>query len=130
MTTLSTPVEADAAELRRVRRDMLASYAATHGFGALRPRTIRLPGGDGLQVDGANDDETLILEIVTHVDPAEEGLRARIGQALLALSLVRRARPQARLVLLVANDAVRRAAAAWVPALEGSHPVLLATPHA
>ena len=126
MTTLSAPFEADAAELRRLHRDMLATYAAAAGCGALQPRTIRLAGGDAIQVDGATPDESLIVEIVPHADPAAEGLRARIAQALLGLSLVRRARPQSRLVLLVANDAVRRAAAAWVPALEGRHPVTLA----
>ncbi|QQS01765.1 MAG: hypothetical protein IPK37_04970 [Austwickia sp.] len=130
MTTLSAPVEADAAELRRLRRDMLTTYASSRGCGELRPRTIRLPSGDGLQVDGANDDETLILEIVTHADAESEGLRARIGQALLGLSLARRARPNAQLVLLVANETVRRAATGWVPALDGDHPVILATPHA
>lgn len=128
MTTLSAPIEADAAELRQMRRDLLAGYASACGHGVLEPRTIRLPGGDVLQVDGANADESLIVEIVPQVDPGTEGLRARIAQAVLGLSLVRRARPDADLVLLLANDDVRRAAAGMVPSLGGSHRVTLATP--
>lgn len=125
---VSAPVEADAAELRRNRRDLLARFAHSRGCGDLSPRAIRLPSGDAIQVDGATDDESLIVEIVPHTDPTAEGLRARIAQALLGLCLVRRARPEATLVLLVANEAVRSAAAAWVPALDGRHPVALATP--
>ena len=128
MTTLSAPIEADAAQLRRVRPDMLSAYAGPIDCADLHPATLRLPGGDAIQVDGASADESLIVEVVTHEDATAEGLRARLAQALLGLSLVRRARPGATLVLLVANDDVRRAATRWVPALTGGHPVRLATP--
>ena len=128
MTTVSAPVEADAAQSRLARRALLDAYAGAHHCGALRPHAIRLTGGAVFLVDGATEDESLIMEVVEQTDPTAEGLRARIGQALLGLSLVRRDRPDSAIVLLVANDDVRRAAQAWVPALATGHPVQLATP--
>lgn len=128
MTALSAPPEAEPCELRRLGRDMLEVYARARGGGALRPGTIALPGGDAIQMDGVSEDESLIVEIVPHADASTEGVPARIAQALLGLSLVHRARPDAELVLLVANDGVRRAAAGWVAALDPHHHVRLATP--
>lgn len=124
----TTTVEPDPVALRRTRREMLAAYAARHGYGDLAPRTIRLAGLDAVQVDGANADESVIVEVDTHPDAGAEGLRARIGQALLTLSLVRRERPQSTLVLLVANEEVRRAVARWVPGLGAGHPIRLDVP--
>lgn len=128
MTTAENATDAHPAAMRLRRTQMLAAYAASLGVESLRPCTIRLAGRDVVQVDGATPDESLIVEVDAHADPAAEGLRARIGQALLTLSLVRRERPEATFVLLVHNDGVRRAVASWVPALAGSAPLRVSTP--
>lgn len=86
---------------------MLDAFARQCGCPPLSPRTIRLPGGDSVPVDGATADEHVIVEIEEHTDPQHEGLRARAGQALLTLSLARSARPSARTALLVGSDQVR-----------------------
>lgn len=92
---------------RSARQAMLDAFARQCGCAPLSPRTIRLPGGNGVPVDGATVDENVIVEIEEHFDPNHEGLRARAGQALLTLSLARSARPSARTALVVGSEQVR-----------------------
>jgi len=73
----------------------------------LEPRTVKLPGGATMQLDGVAGEpgaETVFVEIFAHQGEMKGGQKRKVGQDAFKLVTLGRLRPGARLVLALADD--------------------------
>lgn len=87
-------------EQKRAERAMIAALSADLG-GALTPRSILLPSGNRLAVDGMSDDPLIYCEAWAHQGPLKSTQRAKIAKDLLKLTFLASVAPTPpRLILL------------------------------
>jgi hypothetical protein len=92
-------------EQKRAERAMIEALSARLGL-VLAPRTITLPSGNRLAVDGMVDDPLVDCEAWAHQGPPKAAQRAKVAKDLLKLMLLARIAPVApRLILLFSDEA-------------------------
>jgi hypothetical protein len=84
----------------------------------LAPRTLCLESGAPVEVDGADANESVLVEIFAHQGPLKGGQKKKVSQDALKLITLRRNRPQAQLILAFADEqaAVYAKTGTWVSA--------------
>ena len=90
----------------RAQRDaepLIREKVARHIGKTLSPATVRLEGGALVQVDGAADDESVLVEIFAHQGSLKGGQRHKVAQDALKLITLGRSRPDAQLILAFAD---------------------------
>jgi len=70
----------------------------------LAPRTLCLENGARVQVDGADANESVLVEIFAHQGPLKGGQKKKVSQDALKLITLRRNRPEAQLILAFADE--------------------------
>jgi hypothetical protein len=94
--------QSDSSEQREAEALILAGLMDE--FGVLRPATLKLPGGARVDVDGVAEDESVFVEAFAHQGRMKGSQPKKVAQDALKLITLRRARPQARLVLAFADE--------------------------
>jgi hypothetical protein len=83
----------------------------------LEPRSLQLPGGSRVDVDGVSADESVFIEIFARQGKLKGGQRRKVAQDALKLITLARSRPNARCIIAfgdteaeqcVAGDSWRR----------------------
>jgi hypothetical protein len=76
----------------------------------LRPRSLALPGGARVEIDGATADDSVLVEVFAHQGSPKGGQRHKVaGDALKLITVVRGQKPRPRLILAFADERL----AAW-----------------
>jgi hypothetical protein len=92
-------------EQKRAERAMIAALSADLGV-ALAPRSITLPSGNRLAVDGMSDDPLIYCEAWAHQGPPKSAQRAKVAKDLLKLTFLASVAPTPpRLILLFSDKA-------------------------
>jgi hypothetical protein len=86
---------------------ILAAVSARVGV-PLAPRRLTLPGGATADVDGAADDESVLVEVFARQGALKGGQRGKIARDTLKLITLGRHRPGARLILALVDEAAAR----------------------
>lgn len=73
-------------------------------YGQLRPATLALPGGARVDVDGAAPDRSVFVEAFAHQGRMKGSQPKKVAQDALKLITLRRAHPEARVVLAFADE--------------------------
>lgn len=76
----------------------------------LAPGRVTLETGSSVPVGGVSGDESVLVEIFTERGPLKGGQRRKLSHAALKLITLGRHRPDARLIIAVADPDVARAA--------------------
>lgn len=90
----------------RAQRDaepLMREKVAEHIGKSLSPATVQLESGALVQVDGASDDESVLVEILAPQGPLRGGQRHKVAQDALKLITLGRSRPGAQLILAFAD---------------------------
>jgi hypothetical protein len=95
--------QSDSDTQRRAEPLILAQLAAEHGI-ALAPRSLSLPGGARVDIDGVSADETMFVEVFAHQGRLKGGQFHKVAQDALKLITLARSRPKARLVLAFGDE--------------------------
>ncbi len=109
------PHESDSAAQREVEPVILAALSAGLGV-ELAPRRLTFPSGAWCEVDGASADEQVLVEVFVHQGKDKGGQRGKIARDALKLMTLRHHRPDARLIIALADPALVRAmtAKSWL----------------
>lgn len=109
------PHASDSAVQRQSELLIIAEVAVKVGR-PLSSKTIALPGGATVQVDGVDDDETVFVEAFARQGALKGGQKHKVCQDALKLITIGRRRPEARLILAFADDAAAKYArgGTWV----------------
>lgn len=133
MPTLTTsparPTSRGAA--RVTEQAMVAKFAQVIGTARLAPADVTLASGSVVHVDGVADDGSVFVEAHAVTAPIRDIDLAIIAQDVFKLSLARSVRPQARAVVLLADEDVRRTVAARIARtpVADSVELLVVSPH-
>jgi hypothetical protein len=90
--------QSDSDVQREAEPVILAGVSAQLGVG-LVPRSLRLPGGARVDVDGAAEDESVFVEVFAHQGRLRGGQFHKVARDALKLITVGRGKPTARLIL-------------------------------
>jgi hypothetical protein len=74
----------------------------------LTPQRFTLPGGASADVDGASADGQVLVEVFAHQGTLKGGQRGKIARDALKLITLAQARPGARLILALADEAAAK----------------------
>jgi hypothetical protein len=97
------PHQSDSSAQRNAE-PLIRGKVAEHVGKSLSPATLGLDGGALVQVDGAADDESVLVEIFAHQGPLKGGQRHKVAQDALKLITLGRSRPGAQLILAFADE--------------------------
>ncbi|WP_168582988.1 hypothetical protein [Gephyromycinifex aptenodytis] len=103
----STPLWSLRSPGREAERTLVERFAATAGSDPLDPAGVTLPSGSRVQIDGVARDESIFVEAHALSAPIRDIDLAVIAQDVFKLSLVKNMHPQARVVVLLADEQVR-----------------------
>jgi hypothetical protein len=88
----------DSSEQRSAEAVILAGVAANVGK-ELVPRSLALPDGARVDVDGVASDESVLVEVFAHQGRMKGSQPKKVAQDALKLITLARSRPDARLIL-------------------------------
>jgi hypothetical protein len=88
---------------RRAEPLILAELAAERGI-VLAPRSLSLPEGARVDIDGVSADETVFVEVFAHQGRLKGGQCHKVAQDALKLITLARGKPNARLVLAFGDE--------------------------
>jgi hypothetical protein len=77
---------------------ILGLVAATLGV-VLKPRSLQLPGGARVDIDGVADDESVFVEVFAHQGPLKSGQLHKVARDALKLITLARTRDDPRLII-------------------------------
>jgi len=97
----------DSTEQRQAEPLILEQVAAYVGK-PLTKRTITLPHGGRVEVDGVADDDSVFVEVFAHVGALKGSQRHKPAVDALKLITLARQHPQARLIIAFADAAAAR----------------------
>src|ERR1700754_278881 len=86
---------------------ILAAVAAQLGV-TLEPRRLKLPGGSRADVDGVAPNESVLVELSARQGELKGGQRGKIARDALKLITLGHHRPDARLILALADEAAAK----------------------
>ena len=95
----------DSTTQRDVEPVILAVVSTEIGV-ELGPRRLTLPSGAWCHVDGVSADERVLVEVFAHQGKVKGGQRGKIARDTLKLMTLRHHRPEARLILALADPAL------------------------
>ena len=109
------PHVSDSAIQRDAEKVILERVSRLLGV-TVAPRTLPLPGGARVEVDGASADASVLLEVFARQGPLKGGQQKKICQDALKLITLARNHPGARLLLVFADEqaAAYATAGTWV----------------
>jgi len=97
-TDSDSSVQSDAETLIRAKVE-------EHVGKSLAPARLKLPSGAVVIVDGAAEDESVLVEIFARQGTLKGGQRRKVAQDALKLITLHRSRPDAQLILAFADEA-------------------------
>jgi hypothetical protein len=80
----------------------------TEELGVVAPRSLVLPNGARVDVDGVSDDESVLVEVFAHQGVLRGGQYHKVARDALKLITLARTRPAARLVLAFGDEVAAR----------------------
>jgi hypothetical protein len=90
--------DSDSLEQRTAEPLILAGVSQAVGV-PLAPRSLTLPEGARVEVDGVAEDESVLVEIFAHQGRLKGGQFHKVARDALKLATLKRTRPHARLVI-------------------------------
>jgi len=99
----------DSKEHSAAEPEVLALLGETLGV-SLAPKTLSLPEGARVDVDGVGPDESVLVEVFAHQGRLKGGQILKVAKDALKLITLARTRPEAKLVLAFADEAAAKTA--------------------
>ena len=93
----------DSTAQRDVEPVILAALSAALNVELLPRRRLAFPSGAWCEVDGASVDENVLVEVFAHQGAGKGGQRGKIARDALKLMALRHHRPNARLLIALAD---------------------------
>lgn len=98
--------QSDSAE--QLSAESLIIVGLADEFGPLTPATVELPGGARVEVDGVGPNGSAFVEVFAHQGRMKGSQPKKVAQDALKLITLRRAHPNARLVVAFGDEVAAR----------------------
>lgn len=99
--------QSSSTEQQDAEETILAALSLDLGT-ALAPRTMTLPGGARVDVDGVGDEPLTFVEVFAHQGRLRGGQFHKVSTDAFKLVTIGRSHPEARLILAFADEAAAR----------------------
>lgn len=95
-------------------------------LGVTLEQKVKLEFGDAwMELDGATEDESVLVEVFAHVGKLKGGQRHKVSTDALKLIALSESRPQSRLILAFADQAAASSIVGWKAAVLKHHGIEL-----
>lgn len=95
-------------------------------LGVVLQQKVKLEFGEAwMEVDGATEDESVLVEVFAHVGKLKGGQKHKVSTDALKLIALSESRPEAKLILAFADQAAASSVAGWKAAVLKHHGIEL-----
>jgi hypothetical protein len=113
----------------QTKKEAVILRAVAEHLGVVLQQKVKLAFGTAwMEVDGATEDESVLVEVFAHVGKLRGGQKHKVSTDALKLIALSEARPHARLILAFADEAAASSVAGWKAAVLEHHGVELLAP--